>query len=104
MITLEPVESSNITARGYNEGQRTLAVQFKSGDLWHYAGVPVGTWERWLEASSAGSFFAHHIRGKFTGTKMTGDCPDCGAKGPKGTRCTDCGCANYGEERNVETR
>src|SRR6185503_1330335 len=103
-IVLEPVQSSNIKARGYNEGQRVLAGEFVSGDVWHYSAVPLGTWERWCEAPSAGSFFVHHIKGKFPGVKMTGECPDCGAKGPKETRCTDCGCSNYGEANHVKTR
>ena len=96
-IVMEPCESSNIKARGYNEGQRILGVEFASGALWQFAGVPLGTWERWLEATSAGSFFANHIRGKFAGRKLTADCPNCGSKeGPIGTKCVDCGTANYG--------
>ena len=95
-ITMEPVQSSNIKSRGYSEGQRILGVEFSSGALWQFSGVPLGTWERWLEASSAGSFFVHHIKGKFPGRKLTGDCPKCGSKeGPLGTKCTDCGTADY---------
>jgi len=102
-IVMQPVQSSNISARGYNEGQRTLAVEFTGGDVWQHFGVPPGTWERWLEASSPGSFYAHHIRGVFPSKKMTGACPDCGDRpGPIGTKCTSCGCGYYGEVRREQ--
>jgi hypothetical protein len=99
MITLEPVQSSNLASRGYDEDRRVLAVAFKSGDLYHYGGVPVDVWERFRDADSPGAFFHRHIRGQFTAEKMTGTCPDCGAKGPKNTRCQDCGCNTYQVER-----
>jgi len=95
-IVMEPVESSNLRARGYSEGQRILAVEFKSGAVFHFSDVPIGMWERFRDAPSAGSFFAHHIRGQFPSVKMTGQCSSCGSKeGPLGTRCTDCGCGVY---------
>jgi len=99
MITLEPVQSSNLASRGYDEQHRVLAVAFKSGDLYHYTGVPADMWHRFCEAPSPGRFFHQHIRGRFPAEKMTGECPDCGARGPKDTRCTDCGCSTYQVER-----
>ena len=96
MITLEPVESSNIKARGYSEAERILAVEFRSGAVFHYHQVPPEVWSDWLEAISAGSFFYRHIKGNFPADPKTGDCPECGSKhGPIGTRCTDCGTADY---------
>lgn len=69
-IVLEPVQSSTIRTRGYSEGRRVLAVEFASGDVWQFSGVPVGLWERFRDAPSPGSFFYHHIKGKFAGTKI----------------------------------
>lgn len=95
-ITLLPVQSSNVRSRGYNEGSQVLAVEFTSGDVWHFPGVPLGLWERFRDAPSPGSFFAHHIKGQFAARKMTGECPRCGDRpGPLGTRCTSCGTADY---------
>lgn len=77
MITLEPVQSSFIQARGYNAGQQLLGVQFNDGTIVHYAGVPIGMWERFRDASSPGSFFHLHIRGKFPAKKQTDPRPAC---------------------------
>lgn len=102
-VVLEPVQSSNIKSRGYNEGERVLAVEFHTGVIMHYAGVPPGTWQRWVEAPSPGSFFAHHIRGKFVGRKVTGTCPGCGHHGPLETKCYECGGRYEKEERHGDS-
>lgn len=69
-IPLQPVESSNLEAIGYDPASRTLAVKFKNGTLYHYADVPASVWEGLQGASSAGRFYSAMIRGTFTGTKQ----------------------------------
>jgi hypothetical protein len=98
MIVMQPVQSSNLTSVGYDDAARILALEFKSGAVFHFQNVPVGMWERLRDAPSPGSFFAHHIKGQFEAIKMTGPCDQCGAQGPVDTRCTDCGCGNYRRE------
>jgi len=95
VIPQEPVESSNIAARGYDLERRVLAVTFKSGDIWHYASVPPAKAEEFFAAPSAGRFYKAEIQGKFPAEKMTGPCPKCGDKGRIGETCTDCGTAAY---------
>lgn len=95
-IPLEPVESSNIAAIGYDAARSILAVQFKGkGDIYHYAAVPVPVAQRLYGAPSIGRFYTDEIKGKFTGQRMTGPCVKCGDTGWDGERCTDCGCADY---------
>lgn len=68
MLTLVPVQSSNIAAIGYDSGQRRLAVQFKgdgAGRLYHYDNVSVSDHADLVGAQSIGTHFATHIRGKF---------------------------------------
>lgn len=70
-ITMTPIESSNITAHGYDESSKTLAIQFKGGNTYHYAGVDSEVASEFAGADSKGSFFAKSVRSQFTGTKLT---------------------------------
>ena len=69
-MKLQPVNSSNIEAQGYDERSKTLQVKFKSGALHEFAAVPVETYNAFLMAPSKGSFFAREIRGKFESRKV----------------------------------
>lgn len=96
-----PIDSSNLHAIGYradggNERGTfgTLAVEFKSGDIFHYRGVSQELFDQFCLATSRGRFYSLIIKGKFTADKMTGLCPKCGAHGLVGERCEDCGCAD----------
>lgn len=101
-IPLEPVESSNLAAYGYNVETQTLAVQFKSsGDIMHYDAVPLDLALQFGRAESKGKFYAVSIRGKFTSNKMTGPCPACGDRGWIGEACTDCGTQRYVREERT---
>lgn len=97
-IPLEEIESSNIRAAGYDRHKQILAVQFKSGPIFHYASVPLEEATAFYLAPSKGSHYALNIKGKFTGQKMTGTCPKCGDEhGWIGDVCADCGTAEYAE-------
>lgn len=94
-IPLVPIASSNLAAVGYNEAKRILAIEFKSGAIYHYAGVPEEVAGEFAVAESRGKFYAAHIKGKYQGQKMTGPCPNCGDSGWIGETCQDCGTAEY---------
>ena len=95
-ITRTDVDSSTIRSIGYNHTTQILAIGFKSGPVFHYADVPVGVFESFLEAESPGRFYARTIKGTFSGQKMTGPCPSCGdPHGWIGEVCTVCGDAVY---------
>ena len=94
-ISLTPVQSSNLQAVGYDPDANVLAVQFGSGHIFHYANVPLKLWEGLEAAPSKGQFYAREIKGRFTAEKVTGTCGKCGDVGLIGTRCTDCGTADY---------
>lgn len=70
-IAMQPCKSSQLAAAGYDEPSQTLAVQFVSGGTYRYAGVPAQVFTELLQAPSIGSYFAHHVRGKFTSTKQS---------------------------------
>ena len=63
-IALQPVESSQAKAIGYDESTSTLAVQFKhgAGAIYHYLDVSKETFDAFLSAKSAGKFFGENIK------------------------------------------
>ena len=102
-IPLEAVESSNLAGYGYGAGGQVLAVQFKNGRIFHYANVPLETALEFGAAQSKGTHYAANIRGKFSGSCVTGKCQKCGSEGYLGDTCGDCGCATYtAQERRYE--
>ncbi len=96
---LTPVAaSSNIAAAGYDAANQQFAVQFKSGHIYTYSEVSPEVAERFQAADSKGRFFGEHVRQKFAGNKVTGDCPSCGDIGINGETCDDCGVSEYAQK------
>lgn len=63
LISMIPVESSNIQAIGYNPTERLLQVDFHSGRSYQYYGVAPQTFQDFLDTSSKGRFFNAQIKG-----------------------------------------
>lgn len=61
-IALEPVESNQVGAIGYDEATKTLAVQFKRGAraIYHYPNVERATFDAFKGAESIGGFFSQN--------------------------------------------
>ena len=59
------VESSTFAAVGYDACGKLLQLEFCSGAVYHYFGVPTAMHEGLLNATSKGSFFNRSIRGRF---------------------------------------
>lgn len=64
-MTLQPVQSSNIAAIGYDAETQVLTVQFHSGRSYNYANVPETEHLAFLDASSKGQFFNAHIKDQY---------------------------------------
>jgi hypothetical protein len=63
-MTLIIVNSSAIHAVGYDGN--TLAVQFYSSDkVYSHPGVPYSVFTEFMNASSMGEYYTHHIRGRY---------------------------------------
>lgn len=73
-IPLQPVDSSQIAAQGYDSPSKTLVLQFKAkggvGSKYSYAGVDETTYSEFLAADSQGSFFIKRIKPHFSHTKL----------------------------------
>lgn len=63
-IALEPVESNQVGAIGYDPATKTLAVQFRRGAraIYHYANVERDTFEEFRGAESIGTYFGQHLK------------------------------------------
>lgn len=62
-ITMHPVDSSQISAIGYDSAEKVLAIQFSRGGLYHYLDVPQEKFDALLGSDSVGRYHAQHIKG-----------------------------------------
>ena len=66
----QPVSSSNIRSIGYDSESNTLEIEFHSGGVYQYFGVPESIYNELMHAPSHGSYFHRHIRDQYRWTKM----------------------------------
>lgn len=56
------VQSSNLRSVGYDAKNQLLEIQFHSGGVYRYFGVPESVYQGLLQAQSKGSYFGNRIR------------------------------------------
>lgn len=56
------VKSSNLKSVSYDSDTEGLEVEFRTGSVYRYAGVPQAIYEGLMEARSKGSYHHQHIR------------------------------------------
>jgi len=64
-MTLQPVNSSNIAAVGYDGASQTLTIEFRSGGTYEFYDVPEAVHQGLTQSSSLGSYFQQEIRGRY---------------------------------------
>lgn len=69
-MTRQFVRSSNITSIGYDETSLTLEIEFHTGGVYQYYGVPKHLYEALMRASSHGTFFLQQIKGRYSDRKV----------------------------------
>ena len=64
---MEPtrVSSTDLRSVGYEPITMTLEVEFNSGGLYHYFGVPIVVFDSLMSASSQGQFFHRFIKDRY---------------------------------------
>jgi len=60
-----PVSSSAISSVGYDPKARTLELEFSSGGVYSYSGVPPKVYAALMSADSKGRFVSEQIRGRY---------------------------------------
>lgn len=66
------VRSSNIQSVGYDPEPRLLEVQFHSGGVYQYSGVPEAVYQSFMQAASKGSYFNEHIKERYPCRQVSG--------------------------------
>ncbi len=59
------VSSSNLHSVGYDPNTSTLEVEFRSGTIYQYFGVPEHVYDGLIKAGSKGSYLNTHIRDRY---------------------------------------
>jgi len=68
---MRPVSSSNVAAVGYQEADQALFVEFHSGALYRYEGVPRDVYDAFVAASSKGRFVWQRLRDRYSYRRVT---------------------------------
>lgn len=61
-MDMQPVESSNVSAVGYDPDSQTLHVEFKGGSRYEYAGVPPEAHAELMQSDSIGRHLHERIK------------------------------------------
>jgi hypothetical protein len=65
-----PVESSHLTAIGYDAAGKIMEVEFRNGAVHKYHGISQTTYDNLMTADSVGSHFAKYIKDAHHNTKV----------------------------------
>lgn len=65
--------STMLASVSYDGFRQLLFLEFRSGSVYCYLGVPPSIHQALLEAPSKGLYFHQHIRGQFPFTKHSGN-------------------------------
>jgi len=64
------VSSSNIRSIGYDAESLTLEIEFNSGAVYQYQGVPQAEYDVLMNAGSKGTYFNANIKNQFQCVKL----------------------------------
>lgn len=59
------VASTNIRSVGYDQASETLEVEFTTGAIYQYFGVPMNMYEQLMKEASKGRFFNTYVRNAY---------------------------------------
>ncbi|MBZ5620408.1 MAG: KTSC domain-containing protein [Acidobacteriia bacterium] len=64
------LNSTALEAATYQDELALLELEFRSGEIYQYDGVPAQTYQALLMAESKGAYFHSHIRNRFAYAKI----------------------------------
>ena len=66
----QSVESSNLRSVGYDEFLLVLEIEFKSGAVYRYYGVPSEVHDELINSESVGKYFNANVKSKYNFLKV----------------------------------
>lgn len=66
----QSVESSNLKSVGYDEFLLVLEIEFKSGAVYRYYGVPSEVHDELINSESVGKYFNANVKSKYNFLKV----------------------------------
>ena len=70
-MTRTELSSRSLKGAGYCLPEALLELEFRSGTIYRFGGVPLATYQEFLRAESKGVYFNRHIRNRFPYTKIS---------------------------------
>jgi hypothetical protein len=80
-MNLTTVESTTLSAIGYDERLGVLRLEFRSRAVYDYFGVPMAVYDALLRAPSVGACFNEVIRGCFPFCRVPANDAECRPEG-----------------------
>ncbi|AYY15582.1 KTSC domain-containing protein [Actinobacteria bacterium YIM 96077] len=68
----ERISSSAIASVGYDAASRTLEVEFRSGAVYQYIGVPPSEYRRFMAAESRGAYLNTRLKPRYGYVRIQG--------------------------------
>ena len=68
------LQSTSLNAATYQDQRGFLELEFRSGAIYRYIGVPEQVYQELLSAESKGRYFNQHIRNRFSYVKIDPTC------------------------------
>lgn len=75
MVTLVeklPVKSRILRSVGYDESTKTLEIEFQTGLVYQYAGVPPKIYADLMHSDGIGKYFSEKVRPRFPAKQVAG--------------------------------
>jgi len=61
----QPVKSRILRSLGYNESTKILEIEFQTGLVYQYAGVPLKVYRELIRSEEIGKYFTDKVRNRF---------------------------------------
>jgi hypothetical protein len=71
-MRMQPIDSSAISAVGYDDRQQVLRVTYRNGGTYDYLDVPQTEFDRLMAAESRGEYMNKVIKPKYEGIRSSG--------------------------------
>jgi hypothetical protein len=71
-VERQPVKSRILRSIGYDESTKILEIEFSTGLVYRYLGVPPKTYRDLMQSGEIGKFFSEKVRPRFQTKPVTG--------------------------------